>query len=452
MALLRLAWPTIATFSLLAIRSLVDVFCAGRLGTAELAALTPAQIVILLTLSFGFGVLFLVNSTVAHSIGAAREDECGSYLWQGIWSSLLYGTLASVVLAVVTVPLFTLFAHPEEVQNAENAYFSIACLSIPFQLAAFATTNFFFGIGRPRIPLVIASLTFLAHSSLALILTHHPEVPPFFGGIRGIAWALIGSSLLQALISVAWMRFAPSLKPFKPENWGIVRSRMSDLWKEGVSVGFRDVIDNFVWSFVIVWLIGALGPVPLATASVFLALVDSLIIPCDGLGSAMVTRMGHDLGRGSPIRADRWRKLTSRISILYSLIVGTLLYCFRGPLFEFLAPETTVSHLCEELAIFLPVILFLYATYGVFDFALCATGDNRFPTLINVGCSAVILGGGGLVLLFQFPEAGSFGVWSLFSINLGIVVILFFLRWRTGKWQDLSLVENLGPKQDSNAS
>lgn len=432
---------------MLAIRSLIDVFFAGRLGTPELAALTPAQIIILLSLSFGFGALFLVNSAVSHAIGADRESECGSYVWQGIWSSLLYGTSAALLLAILARPLFTLIDHPAEVQSAEKAYFSLACLSIPFQLAAFAVANFFFGIGRPRISLFSAGVALLIHFLLAVLLTQSPGVPHFFGGIRGLAWALIGSSLIHATFSILWMRFAPSLKRYRPQDWRFVKSRMADLWKEGLPVGLRDLVDNFVWSFVIVWLIGELGSIPLATASVFLALVDFLIIPCDGLGSAMVTKMGHELGKGSPLRADDWRRAAARIAIPYALVMGACLFILRSPIFEFLVPAPEVSLLCKELAIFLPILLFLYACYGVFDFALCATGDNRFPTLINVISSSIILGGGGLWFLHRFSEAGPAGVWTLFCANLAVIILFFLLRWNTGKWKETPFLrESSAPK------
>ncbi|MCB1063059.1 MAG: hypothetical protein KDN20_09085 [Verrucomicrobiae bacterium] len=412
---------------------MVDVYLAGRLGTAELAALAPAQLILLLLLSFGFGSLFIVNAFVSNIVGAGRHSEAGQFAWQGIWYSMVFG-ISAIALYWPAPHIFALFGHEQDVYRAEVSYFRSACFSILPQMTSFACANFFFGVGKPRAPMILSIAALLLHGIIGYeLVLGIPTIKE--EGIALVGWTMTFSSLANALGSVFILIFLPSLSTYSTRNWLPSLTRLRALWKEGIPIGFRDLLDNFIWSVVIIWLFGKLGSTPLAAASGILACIDALILPCDGLGSAMVTLMSRYLGEGNTMMAERCRVIGSRMVTFYALIVGTLLFVFRNTIFNTLISEPEVASLCIESAGFVPPLLLLYACYGVYDYALCSTGDNLIPTLLNLFFSFLLLGGGGWLFLTKFPHTGSFGVWSLMLINLSVIVSAFSLRWRSGSWR-----------------
>ncbi|MCB1236090.1 MAG: MATE family efflux transporter [Verrucomicrobiae bacterium] len=435
----QLSWPTVATFSVLSLRSLVDVWLAGRLGRNDLAALAPAQLILMLILSFGFGSLFIVNAHVSRSKGAGRSEEAGVIAWQGIWFSISYG-LVALFFWKAGPALLTLFGHPREVFSREVLYFNAALASVIWQMMSFAATNFFFGIERPRIPMFLAPLALGTHTLIGAGLAFGQFGLPRLE-MAGIGWATTVSSAIHSVAMVGWMLLDRRLRRFGAFRFRLAPGVLLRVWRDGIPVGARDFLDNFIWSVTVIWLIGKLGPTPMATATVLLACNDILMLPCDGLGAAMVTLIGRTLGLRRFWLADSWRRFSWVIAGIYSGLAGTLFFVFRRPILAFLANDPEVTEMAVDLAYFVPLLLFLYASYSVFDHALCAACDNVWPTVTNLICSVLILGIGGWVFLAFYTTHGPVAVWWLLTVNLAIIVGAFWRRWKLNNWRQFVVFE-----------
>src|SRR5260370_1405182 len=63
----------------------IDTLMLSRVGDDAAAAAGSAGMFSFTLISFGFGVLMLVNALVSQSFGRKDYAECGRFLWQGIW-------------------------------------------------------------------------------------------------------------------------------------------------------------------------------------------------------------------------------------------------------------------------------------------------------------------------------------------------------------------------------
>src|SRR5688572_32379320 len=86
--LLRLALPTIAQMASYTVMHFIDTLMLSRVGNDAAAAAGTAGLFSFTLISFGFGVLLLVNALVSQSYGRKAYDECGRILWQGLWWAL----------------------------------------------------------------------------------------------------------------------------------------------------------------------------------------------------------------------------------------------------------------------------------------------------------------------------------------------------------------------------
>lgn len=438
--LLGLAWPTILTFAVLASRSLIDVWMIGRLGTEDLAALAPAQLVLTLILSFGIGSVISVNAFVAQARGTGQDQVCGSYAWQGIWLGAGYGVTVGI-LGYVGADYFKLFNHEAAVVTKEIAYFRIAILSCPLQVVSFVLINFFLGIERPFFPMFVVLGSVCVHTVIGLVLVFGNW--GFVGlGIAGAAWALVLSTVFQTFVLILLMWIVPSLQKFGGRKAGLDLSKLKGVIVTGCPIGFRDILDNIAWTLALIWLIGRWGTIHLASASVLLASLDFLILPCDGLGAALVTMIGNSIGKGKPALARSWFLAALAIMTTYALSAGLLFWAFRETLLNFFSGDPGVSALSQSLAFFVTILLLLYAWYSAYDHALCGAGDNLWPALANLIVCVVVLGVGGILLGNSFPTFESYGGWGLVTIYLAFVVALFRFRWRKGYWGSQRLVSS----------
>ncbi|MEM6279525.1 MAG: MATE family efflux transporter [Verrucomicrobiota bacterium] len=436
--LLLLAWPTIVTFSVLASRSLVDVWMVGRLGAEDLAALAPAQLVLTFLLSLGIGSVISVNAFVAHARGTGQDDTCGSYAWQGIWLGAGYG-VAVGLLGYLGADWFTLFQHEAAVTEREITYFRVVVLSCPLQMVAFVLINFFLGIERPLYPMFVVLCSVFVHalSGFALIYGNWGFASL---GVAGAGWALVISTLFQTVAMVTLLLVVPRLQRFGGRKVGLDLAKITSIVKTGGPIGIRDILDNVAWTIALIWLIGRWGTIHLASASVLLISLDFLILPCDGLGAALVTMIGNSIGRGKVALARRWFFAALGIMTLYAVAAGLLFWGFRGPLLDFLAGDPGVSALSQSLAFFVAILLLIYAWYSAYDHALCGAGDNLWPAAANLVLCIFVLGLGGLLLGFWFPQFESYGGWGLVTVYLVLVVALFRFRWRQETWGRQRLV------------
>ena len=75
-------------------------------------------------ISFGVGVLWVVNTLVSQAFGRNDTRACGRYLWQGIWFGLLMSMLLMPLLPVAP-RMFLAFGHEPVLAQQEATYIQI---------------------------------------------------------------------------------------------------------------------------------------------------------------------------------------------------------------------------------------------------------------------------------------------------------------------------------------
>src|SRR5688500_16638275 len=91
--LLTLALPTIAQMASYTVMHFIDTLMLSRVGNDAAAAAGTAGLFSFTLISFGFGVLLLVNALVSQNYGRKAYHECGRILWQGLWWAGAYALM-----------------------------------------------------------------------------------------------------------------------------------------------------------------------------------------------------------------------------------------------------------------------------------------------------------------------------------------------------------------------
>ncbi len=85
-----MAGPTIAQMASYTVMQFIDTWMLSRLGVIPPTAAGNAGIFAFAVISFGMGVLFLVNTLVSQKFGSKDYAHCGQSMWQGIWFSFAH--------------------------------------------------------------------------------------------------------------------------------------------------------------------------------------------------------------------------------------------------------------------------------------------------------------------------------------------------------------------------
>src|SRR5688572_7924499 len=153
--LLTLALPTIAQMASYTVMHFIDTLMLSRVGDDAAAAAGTAGLFSFTLISFGFGVLLLVNALVSQSYGRKAYDQCGRFMWQGLWWGGAYALMILPLIALMP-RVFGMLGHEPHLVQLESDYFKIVVAASILKLASTAVGDFMLAVNRPNTVLVAA--------------------------------------------------------------------------------------------------------------------------------------------------------------------------------------------------------------------------------------------------------------------------------------------------------
>ena len=108
--LLRLAAPAIAQMASYTLLQFLDTLMLSRVSDIDATASGTGGSIAFSFISFGLGMMLVVNTLVSQSFGRGDFSACGRYVWQGFWVS---GAIAILVMPAVVLarPIFHALGH-----------------------------------------------------------------------------------------------------------------------------------------------------------------------------------------------------------------------------------------------------------------------------------------------------------------------------------------------------
>ena len=179
---------------------LVDTAIVGHLGTAQLAALGIAALVLGGTFALFNFLAYGTTSQVTRAVGAGARETADRLGAQAFWLSLAIGTVVSVAIAVAAEPIVDLMGVEGQAAEYAVQYLQIAVIGLPFAFLVLGGQGYFRGISDLRTPLVIEVVANGVNVVLVVVFVY-----VFEWGIQGSA---AGTAIAQAgmgLAFFAWM-------------------------------------------------------------------------------------------------------------------------------------------------------------------------------------------------------------------------------------------------------
>ena len=163
--IISLALPLILSMTGLVLMQFVDALLLSWYSPEAIAAIAPAGMASYLLISLFLGASGFTSTLVAHYVGAGKPHRAFSAAWQGIYFSLLAGTVV-FALGFTAKPLFSWVNHAEQVRIFEQSYFAITCWGAVAAIAAGAISGYFTGQGKTRIVMIVQLAGFALNAIL----------------------------------------------------------------------------------------------------------------------------------------------------------------------------------------------------------------------------------------------------------------------------------------------
>ena len=447
---LRLALPLIVSTASWAVMHFCDRMFLLWHSTQAVAAALPAGMLHFAAVCFPMGMAAYVNTFVAQYKGAGRPDRIGLAVWQGV----LLGVVAIPVflLSIPIAPLvFRVVGHSPGLACQEVLYYQVLSFGAGGTVIAAAMSSFFTGRGETRVVMVVA----ISASLLNIVLDYAWIFGRWgfpAGGIEGAAWATVVAQWYRVL--VYWRLL---MLPAYRDKYQTVTGRRFDaalfrrLLYYGGPNGLQMLVEIATFS-VFLLLVGRLGEQAMATTTLAFNVNAMAFVPMLGLGIAVSTMVGQQLGRDRPDLAARatWTAFgmalayMGTMAVLYVTVPDLFLMGYASGIsverFQRLHDVTVI------LLRFVAAYCLFDAAYVIFVNAIKGAGDTRFVLLTNLVMAPLPLLAGWYGITYLDWDVVR--CWMIITLWVWILGMVYLARFLQGRWRQMRVIEPELPEAD----
>jgi MATE family multidrug resistance protein len=438
--MLRLAGPTVAQMASYTTMQFIDTWMLAHLGVDAPTAAGNAGIFAFAVISFGMGILFIVNTLVSQAFGQGNYSHCGRYLWQGVWVSVVFAVFALLATPFVD-RIFAASGHTPYLAELETTYLKIVLGATLVKMIGTAAGQFLLAINRPNLVLIsaVGGVSVNAIAAWAMVFGHLGFAPM---GVRGAAWAQNIGVTVEMLMLVAFV-VTPSVRiKFNALDWRFRWAEFKTLVTVGAPAGLQIVADVVAWSLFIVLVMAPLGNGAMAANTFMFRYMSVSFMPAFGIGQAVTALVGRYIGRGEPDVAVQRAHLGFKVAAVYMLACGVAFFVARHSLMSVFTNDREVARIGATLMIFAAIYQFFDAMYIVYNGGLRGAGDTFVPAVGTALLCWSITVGGGLIVSRHFPQFGAAGPWTVATIYGAILGVFMYARFVRGKWRAIQLEPN----------
>jgi MATE family multidrug resistance protein len=457
------AWPTVITMLSYTLMQFVDSLMVSVLGPLEVAAQGNGGSWSWVAISFGFGILSLVNTLVAQRVGAGRTDEIARYGWAGLWLAGGYWLVVLLPFALVIGPLFTAMGHEPRLVEMETAYAQILLGAGVVTVGAKALANFFFGLQRPKVVTAAAIAGNVANVLANYIFIYGerglpelglPGVPgmPGFGVVGAAIGTAIGSTV-EALVPLAMFLSRRLDAAYAIRRaWRPDLPAIRDIIRLGWAAGLQFGNEMVCWAIFMTVLAGGFGSTHMTAGWAAMRFVHMSFMPAVGLSTAATSLVGKHIGERDLGRAERSAHAAVFIAVVWMTVCAVVFVVFRNELTAVFIDDGAPPDLAAQIRrigaeIFICAAIFqtLDAIGIVYTGALRGAGDTVFPGVLTVALSWTVIVGGGYAMVRFLPQLEATGPWLAATAYIAILGVVLAIRFERGGWKRLHILDHSKP-------
>ena len=323
---------------------------------------------------------------------------------------------------------------PGVMDKAMN-YFLVTVLSYPFLALFNAGAAFFRAGGNSRFPMKVSVISnFLNIAGNAVLIFG------FGMGVVGAALSTLVSRVFCALTVLIYLR--KDKQDIVVRNYLKIRPDIPLIMKI-LAIGIPAGVENGMFQFgklAIQSTVSTMGTDAIAAQAMtnIMEMVNGIFGV--GVGIGLMTMVGRALGAGRQEEAQYSIVKCTQIGFVGILISCLAVFGLAKPIIRLAGMEPVSAHLCYEMVAAITVAKpLLWAMSFIPAYGMRAAGDVRFSMLtstITMWCLRVAL----CIFLVKAFHMGPMAVWYGMFTDWAVRGIVFFCRFRSGRWLQKSVI------------
>ncbi|MDQ2049279.1 MATE family efflux transporter [Natronolimnohabitans sp. A-GB9] len=449
----KLAWPLVVIQLLQVTYNVGDTFWLGALSPDAVGAVSLAFPLLFLVIAVGAGFTTAGSILLAQHTGA-ESGEGGLIAGQTITFVSLVAVALGIVGYVATVPMLEVLpadsATEEAILPLAADYLQLFFLGTPFVFGFFVFAALMRGYGNTRAPMRVMVVSVVVNLAIDPLLIFGVGPLPRLE-VAGAAVATVISRGLATVIGFYLLYYTD----VGPEiEFGHLRPRL-EFVSEITRLGVPTAIEQSMTALALVAMTAIVVTFPPAVVAAYglgNRLISLAFLPALGMGQAMDSIVGQNLGAGRADRAATATWVGSGVIGAIMAVAGSLAFLFPEPFVAvFLtAEEAGRAETLEYGVTYLQFAAFAFVFMGVMQVVLGAfrgAGNTKTALAFSVLGLWIVRVPVTYYLIFV-AGWGTTGIWT--GVVVGDVVgALAAVAWFTrGTWTE-SVVDSEETDSDS---
>ncbi|MFV0248506.1 MAG: MATE family efflux transporter [Tenacibaculum sp.] len=414
----------------------VDSIMVGKLGTAELAAVSLGNSFIFIAISLGVGFSTAITPLTAEADSTANFSRLRSIFKNGLVLCFSIGVFMFIAVYFLK-PMIYFMKQPPEVVNLAMPYIDLVAFSLIPLIIFQGLKQFSDGLSMTKYPMHATVIANLANIAFSYLLIFGKLGFPAMG-IVGAAYGTLISRLLMLL--VLWYLLSQKKHLKKLISKVKILNLNIDMLTRILSLGTPSAMQMFfeVTIFTVaIWLSGLLGKNPQAANQIALNLSSMTFMIAYGLSAVSMIRVGNQKGLRNYKEVRRIAFSIFLMGAMLALFFCILFFIFHKQLPLLYIDLNDVANYSDnnEVLKIASNLLIAAAIFQISDIlqvivlgALRGLQDVLIPTFITLVSYWII----GFPISFYLGKQnmyGSFGIWLGLLAGLTTASVLLYLRF-----------------------
>lgn len=426
--ILAIAGPAVLQTLVKSSFTIIDSYWVGKLGSAELAAITVANFLVWGAMALGELIPVGTNSLVAQSKGADESDTGRNISTNNLVETLFMTILVAIIMIPALPYLYDIINIDAQKRIYTDDYLITFLMGMPCVTLLSTATAIFRGNGDTKTPFYLLLTAVSLNFFLAPLLIFGAGPVPF-GGMKGAAFSTLISYSIAFIIGFRLLRKRNLIN--KISSYRFSKKILHHTFKIGLPVSMSGLAFSLIYVFVSRFVAdyGTIGLAALGIGHRSEAVSYQIYI---GLSLAATILVGQNIGAGNKDRAEKLAWKVYKFGIYAALMYSIILFIFSAEIASIFTTDTDVIAAASNSNKVTAIILIFSAAEVILSGAFSGAGETVPPVVIGLSTNILRIP---LCALLS-PVWGLNGIWIAICSSVMLKGILITFWFRRGKWKE----------------
>lgn len=433
----KLSIPLMISNLIKTLYGITDGIYVAQISSEDYAATSFTWPVLYLFIAVGLGVSVAATSLMSQRLGARKLKDCSIYAVHTLILTTVLGVIFSI-LGVITAPFIVRWMGATgSFEYKSYIFLAINSVGLLFDMIFFGYQSILNSQGRTKSMTIISTISSVTNVVIDpfFIFDNVLGISGLNMGLAGAAWATVLSKVLLVVFAIIVVKkeseIEVSFKNFKLDM-GIIKHIFSiaipaSLGSSGEAIGFT-VLNGFIQSY---------GTTTLAAFSMGNRLSDIFNQGAIGIGMALTSITGQNIGAGKKERSKDIFKRANIIITFFSLASAIIILLFKDQLLSIFIKDRSDIELwrqASEYMYFSAIITFFMGYFSAINGFFQGVGKTKLTMYLSLA-RLWVLRLPLIMILKSLTNLGSTGIWISMLVSNALTVIVGFIIYKRGRWE-----------------